>query len=126
MTREVPLWVGKTPDSQVPARVRLRVFEAHGGRCWISGRKIMPGEAWELDHRIALINGGTHSEDNLAPALKAAHRAKTDADLRTKSKIARVRKKHLGLIPKGWGKRSRKMNGTVGPTQKAARASREE
>lgn len=43
MTREVPLWVGKTPDSQVPARVRLRVFEAHGGRCWISGRKIMPG-----------------------------------------------------------------------------------
>ncbi len=126
MTRAVPLWVGKTPDAPVPARVRLRVFEAHGGRCWISGRKIMPGEAWELDHRIALINGGTHSEDNLAPALKAAHRTKTDADLKTKSKIARVRKKHLGLIPKGWDTRTRKMNGTVGPTQKAARASRED
>ena len=38
MSRSVDLWVGKTDDAKVPARVRLRVFEAYGGRCWISGR----------------------------------------------------------------------------------------
>jgi 5-methylcytosine-specific restriction endonuclease McrA len=71
MSRSVDLWVGKTDDEKVPPRVRLRVFEAHGGRCWISGRKIMPGDKWEIDHEVALINGGTHSEANLAPALLA-------------------------------------------------------
>jgi 5-methylcytosine-specific restriction enzyme A len=124
--RTVPEWIGATPDTPPPARVRLRVFEAHGGVCYLSKRKIRAGDEWECDHVIALTNGGENRESNLAPALKAPHRAKTDADMATKSKIARVRKKHLGLIPKGWGKRSRKMNGTVGPTQKAARASREE
>ena len=72
MSRELPLWVGATDDAKVPPRVRLRVFEAHGGRCWLSGRKIMPGDKWELDHKVALINGGRHAEDNLAPALSEA------------------------------------------------------
>jgi 5-methylcytosine-specific restriction endonuclease McrA len=98
--REVPEWVGKTPDTPAPARVRLRVFEAHGGRCYLTGRKIMPGDAWELDHKVALINGGLNIESNLAPALKAAHREKTNADVAEKAKVARVRMKHLGIFPK--------------------------
>jgi 5-methylcytosine-specific restriction endonuclease McrA len=98
--REVPEWRGKTPDTPAPARVRLRVFEAHGGRCYLTGRKIMPGDAWELDHKVALINGGLNVESNLAPALKAAHREKTNADVTLKSKIARIRAKHNGCWPK--------------------------
>jgi len=65
MSRAVPLWQGKTDDAPVPKRVRLRIFERERGRCWITGRKIRPGEAWELDHRIALCNGGRHSEEEL-------------------------------------------------------------
>ena len=61
MSRAVDLWVAKTDDEKVPLRVRVRVFEAHAGKCWISGRKIMGGERWELDHKVALINGGRHS-----------------------------------------------------------------
>lgn len=80
MSRSVPLWVGATDDAPVPPRVRLRIFEREGGKCWITGRKIRPGEAWELDHRIALVNGGRHAEDNLFPALKDAHREKTKGD----------------------------------------------
>jgi len=99
IARELPEWVGKTPDTPAPARVRLRVFEAHGGRCYLSGRKIMPGDAWELDHVRALINGGLNVESNLAPALKAAHREKTNADVAEKAKVARVRMKHLGIWP---------------------------
>lgn len=102
--RAVPLWVGKTPDAPVPSRVRLRCFEREGGRCWISGRKIRPGEKWELDHKVALINGGSHSEDNLFPALVDHHKAKTADDVAVKSKVYRVAAKHNGTWPKSKSK----------------------
>jgi 5-methylcytosine-specific restriction protein A len=98
--RSVPLWAGATDDAAVPPRVKLRIWEREGGRCWLTGRKIRPGEAWELDHKIALCNGGRHSEDNLAPALRDAHRAKTAEDVALKAKTARIRAKHLGVYPK--------------------------
>lgn len=97
--RSVPLWVGATPDAKVPPRVRARIFLREGGRCYLSGRLIRPGDAWELDHRVALINGGSHAEDNLFPALRDKHREKTAADVAEKSKIERIRKKHLGVWP---------------------------
>lgn len=97
MSRSVPLWSSTNPDAKVPPRVRLRIFEREGGRCWISGRKIMVGDKWDLDHKVALCNGGTHSEDNLFPALKDKHKAKTAADVREKSDVARKRQKHLGI-----------------------------
>lgn len=99
-TREVPEWIGATPDTPVPPRVKLRVFERFDGRCYLSSVKIRPGDAWECDHVVALINGGENRENNLAPALKEKHREKTDVDLATKSKIARLRAKHLGIYPK--------------------------
>lgn len=94
--RTVPEWVAKHPDQKVPPRVRLRVFEAHGGVCALSGRKIMPGDAWELDHKQALANGGEHREKNLQPVLAAAHKAKTAQDVAQKAKDRRVRAKHVG------------------------------
>ena len=93
-------WIGATPDSPIPPRVRARVFERHGGRCHISGRKIMAGDLWDVDHVVALINGGENRERNLAPALRDKHREKTAADVAEKSKVARVRAKHLGIAPK--------------------------
>jgi 5-methylcytosine-specific restriction protein A len=98
--RSLPEWIGKTPDAKVPPRVRLRVFERYGGKCWISGRKIMPGDAWDLDHIKALINGGEHRESNLAPALRDKHREKTAEDVDEKSKVYRIRAKHTGTWPK--------------------------
>lgn len=97
MVRATPEWIGKTDDTPAPPRVRLRVFEAHGGVCAESGRKIQPGEAWDLDHRIALANGGENRESNLQPVLKDTHRKKTALDVKAKAKSARVRKKHTGI-----------------------------
>jgi len=120
--RSVPEWIGATPDTAIPPRVRLRVFEAHGGVCHISGRKIRAGEKWEADHVIALINGGENREANLAPALSDKHKAKTAADVRQKADVARKRQKHLGiktdsgrkLQSRGFDKtRRKKLNGTV-------------
>lgn len=97
MSRAVPEWVGKTDDAKVPRHVRLRIFETHWGKCHISGRRIHHGEAWDLDHVVALINGGEHRETNLAPALKEFHKAKTASDVAEKSRVARKKMASLGI-----------------------------
>lgn len=120
MARSTDEWIGKTPNEAIPQRVRVRVFERHGGVCHISGRKIRPGEPWDCDHVIALINGGPHAEFNLAPALKDKHREKTAADVAEKAMIYRKKAKHLGARKSSRpmpGSRasgiSKKFNGTV-------------
>ncbi len=96
--RRLPEWIGKTPDTPVPARVRLRVFDRFGERCHWSGRVINPAvDAWAVDHVLALCNGGENRESNLAPILASEHPDKTRHDVKQKSRDARVRKKHLGL-----------------------------
>jgi len=99
MTRSMPEWRGKTNDAAIPPRVRARVFERHGGICHLSNRKIRPGDSWDLDHIIALVNGGEHRESNLAPALRDKHRLKTAADVAEKAMIYRKRAKHIGIKP---------------------------
>lgn len=100
--RAVVEWVGKTPNSKVPPRVKLRIWEREHGMCHLSGRKILTGEPWDIDHKIALANGGAHCESNLFPALRDKHKEKTKADVAEKSKIADVAKKHIGAVtPKG-------------------------
>lgn len=97
MSRSTEEWIGKTDDTPVPPRVRVRVFERHGGICYLSGRKIMPADKWECDHVIAIINGGENRENNLAPAIKSKHREKTAEDVKTKAKIAGQKARHLGI-----------------------------
>lgn len=114
--RSTDEWIGKDADTPPPPRVRVRVFERYGGKCYLSGRKIMAGDKWEIEHIVALINGGQNREKNLAPALADKHKEKTREDMALKSKIARVQKKHLGLKPKtsfGNPRFKRKLDGTV-------------
>lgn len=101
MPRTVPEWIGKTDDTPVPPRVQVRVFDAHNGRCHVTGRKIWPTDKYEIDHVIALCNGGENRESNLAPILVDAHKKKTKADRDEKKRIDRIRKKHLGLHQSG-------------------------
>ena len=98
--RTVPEWIGSSDDAPVPARVKLRIFEANDGRCHWTGKKIMPGDEWDVEHVIALCNGGQHRESNMAPILREKHPEKTRRDLKTKAKIDRTRKKHLGIKSK--------------------------
>lgn len=99
MTRALEIWVGKTDDEMPPPRVRLRIFQAHGGRCYRSGRLIRPGDKWALDHILAIINGGKNIETNLAPILEDSHKEKTAEDLAIKSKTYRMAAKHAGTWP---------------------------
>jgi 5-methylcytosine-specific restriction protein A len=101
--RAVPEWIGKTPDTKVPDHVRLRIWNTHKGVCHIAQRKIMAGENWDLDHVIALANGGEHRESNLAPALRDKHREKTALDVAEKAKIDGRQATHIGSRNKGPG-----------------------
>ena len=118
--RAVPEWVGATPDTDIPPRVRLRVWERDLGQCQECTRKII-GKDWVCDHATALINGGENRERNLRVICGWCDRkVKTPADVAEKSKVARVKGKRLGTqrrgapIPgskrSGWRKR---LDGTV-------------
>lgn len=119
--RSTKEWMGKTDDAMPPPSVRLRVFKRHDGRCHLSGRKIRPGDAWDLDHVKPLWDGGENRESNMAPALTKPHRQKSAADQRAKAEADRKQMKTLGIrklkgrpIPgskrSGWKK---KMDGTA-------------
>ena len=92
-------WIGKTPDAKIPPRVVLRVFEHFGGICQLTGRKIMPGDDWDVDHKLALAMGGEHRESNLQPVLRFAHREKTKQDVAQLAKARRIKAKHIGAKP---------------------------
>lgn len=102
MPRAVSEWIAKHDDQAIPPRVKLRIFERDGWACHICKQPIKVGETWQADHVIALANGGEHRERNLAPAHKHCHVAKTVIDVKVKAKIARVKKRALGITqPKG-------------------------
>lgn len=98
--RSTEEWIGATPDSAIPPRVRLRVFERAAGRCQSCTRKISPGDSWQADHVQALINGGQNRESNLQCLCGWCHKGKTAGDVAEKSRTARVKAKHAGVKPK--------------------------
>jgi 5-methylcytosine-specific restriction enzyme A len=100
--RSVKEWIGKTSDSVPPPHVRVRIFEKHNGKCHWSGRVIRPGDAWDVDHVIALINGGENRESNMAPILRGKeHKEKTARDVAEKSRVYRKKAFHLGVRSSG-------------------------
>ena len=120
MSRSTEEWIGRDDDAHPPPRVRLRVWECEGGRCHACTRKISVGETWTLEHRIALINGGENKERNLCLTCCNCLPAKNAADVAEKSKVAALRKKHLGIKhtsrPMAGSRNSpwkRKMDGTI-------------
>lgn len=120
MARSVDEWIGATDDSIPPAHVRLRIFRRENGVCYLSRRKIGPADQWDLDHRIALCNGGENRESNLFPAIRDKHREKTKADVAERAKTDALTEKHYGIKPRKRAmdgsrasKYKRKMDGTT-------------
>jgi 5-methylcytosine-specific restriction protein A len=106
MSRAVPEWIGKTPDTAIPARVRLRVFERCEGRCHRCRRKLTPSDKWSIEHLIAIANGGRHAEDNMAISCEWCKPLKDAEDVAIKAKGARIRARHAGIRTKSpWASR---------------------
>lgn len=98
MTRSTSEWIGKTDDTPIPPRVRIRVWDRDGGRCQCGcNRKIVAGEKWDTDHTVALANGGENRERNLRTLLAEHHKAKTVRDVALKSQTYKHRLHHQGI-----------------------------
>jgi 5-methylcytosine-specific restriction protein A len=95
--RSTEEWIGTSDDQSIPARVKIRVFDAFGGRCAVCTLQIAGKLRPAYDHAIALINGGENRETNLQLLCVPCHALKTKADVAEKSVVARVRAKHLRL-----------------------------
>ena len=98
MPRSTKPWTGKSDDSAAPPKVRQRVRDRYQSICYLCKTEIKDIEGFDLDHVIALINGGANSEANLAPVHRHCHRTKTVRDVKEKAKVAKVRGKHTGAI----------------------------
>ena len=74
------------------------MFKRYGGRCQCGcDRLIRPGEAWDAEDTIAIINGGQRRESNLKPWLKEHHPKKTKLDVAEKSRVYRKAANHIGV-----------------------------
>lgn len=97
MSRAVPEWIGKTDDAAIPPRVQDRVALKVQDCCRTCGRRVGGKLRGEIDHVIPLILGGQHRETNLQLLCHECHGAKTKLDVKIKAKVARIRKKNLGI-----------------------------
>lgn len=78
---------------------RLRVWDAYKGVCHLCGMAIKTGDAWHVEHIVALACGGTDEDANMAPAHIDCHAPKTKDDVRVAAKIKRVAARHIGAKP---------------------------
>lgn len=93
-------WRGKSPDTAFPDYVRLRIAERDGWICQCGCmQKIEPTiDAWDTDHKVAIVNGGENRESNGATYFRKHHQQiKTPADLREKSERYRSQRRHFGM-----------------------------
>lgn len=120
------LWQGKTPDSQIPDKVRWRILnrqrDASGQPvCPDCGKVIYPGEGVEYDHAVPLIDGGSHSEANLRAVHRRCHKMKTAREAHARAeeraqgmKVYGVKAKPKYRWPRrpmsGWPSNSRDIN----------------
>lgn len=99
--RAVKEWVGKTPDTPAPDRVRMRVWERQKGACAITGVKIRPGDKKRLDHKTPVADwtgeGHGNRESNLQWILDAPHKEKTKAEAGLRKKVRATASAHAGV-----------------------------
>lgn len=78
-------------------RERVRLFELHGGRCYLCGGKIDgTREAWEVEHELPVALGGDESDENRKLAHVKCHKPKTAEDVGRIRKADRERARHIG------------------------------
>ena len=93
-----------TKRRHISRRDRLKIFEAAEGRCHICEIKIKVGEAWQVEHPIAIALGGSDEIDEMRPAHVACHKVKTREDVGRICKADRQKARHLGISKTRKGK----------------------
>tara|TARA_R110000868_G_scaffold91230_7_gene253071 strand:- start:498 stop:806 length:309 start_codon:yes stop_codon:yes gene_type:complete len=92
-----------TRRSMTPLRA-LKIFEMGGGKCACCGRKLKAGDDWDIDHVMALCNGGTDDDTNMQVLCSWCHTDKTSDDVAQAAKGKRMAARQF--VPKRFKKRS--------------------
>ena len=105
---------------RISTRERVDIFQRNGGVCHLCAGRISVGEAWDVEHVIPLAQGGDDDGDNLKPAHRKCHAAKSKADATNTARAKRREARHIGARessnPLPFGRKSRlkkKLNGQV-------------
>lgn len=77
---------------------RAKLFMMHGPHCASCTRKMGPADDWDLDHVLALENGGTDADENFQVLCEVCHDAKTGEDHALAGHGRRMATKHV--VPK--------------------------
>lgn len=104
--RSVSEWIGKSPDSKIPPRVMVRIYDRERGICH-ECKLPLKGKKWNADHRPALINGGENRESMIFPVCLPCHKLRTAKDVAEKAKTAALKLADIGAKEpsKAWGKK---------------------
>lgn len=97
MSRKLPEWIGKTDDTPIPTRVKVRIFDKFDGICQGCGNRIIGKLVPNYDHILSIINGGENRENNLQLLCTICHAIKTKIDIKEKALVYRKKAKNLGL-----------------------------
>lgn len=97
MTRAVPEWRGRTDDSPLPTKVKLRVLEREGRICRICGNPIAPGDGCDFHHDPPLADGGEHRESRIFPVHRKCHRLITAREAQQRAESRATIASHYGL-----------------------------
>lgn len=81
------------PRPSISKAKRARIFLAHEGICWLCKLKIAADAPYDIDHQVSRELGGSDEDDNLAPAHKDCHKAKTKSDVKAIAKSNRIIRK---------------------------------
>lgn len=96
--RTVEEWIADHPDQAIPTRVQERVWKRAHDRCQgPCKRPLRPRDRGQIDHVVALCNGGEHRESNLRLLCAWCHADKTKGDVTERRATLRKRKARLGL-----------------------------
>ena len=89
--------VRATPRRSRGKADRARIYDLHRGICGACEGRICPTDAWDIEHRVPLAQGGSDDDSNVYPIHRKCHRAKTARDAADTAKCKRVEAKHLGV-----------------------------
>ena len=80
----------------ISTRERVAIFQRWNGECHICGGRITVGEGWDVEHLIPLAQGGDDGGDNLQPAHRKCHAAKSKQDATNTARAKRREAIYLG------------------------------
>jgi 5-methylcytosine-specific restriction endonuclease McrA len=89
--------IGTTKRKPLTPTQRLKMFEAHGGKCCICKGQIIAGEKWIDEHIRPLALGGGNEIENRGPAHGTCAAGKTTADMAQIVKAKAQKRAALGI-----------------------------